>query len=76
MGQRDPFANFERMRRQIDELFGDCWERAGLVRGSAGFRPRVDVYYCGDPPVAVIKAELAGVDTGRRAPRGRVAARS
>ena len=21
--ERDPFANFERMRRQIDELFGD-----------------------------------------------------
>ena len=26
-----------------------------------GFSPRVDVYYCGDPPKAVVKAELAGV---------------
>jgi HSP20 family protein len=59
---RDPFANFERMRRQIDELFGDFWERAGLAAPHhVGFRPRVDVYYCGDPPKAVIKAELAGI---------------
>jgi HSP20 family protein len=61
MGQRDPFANFERMRRQIDELFGDFWERAGLGARQAGFRPLADVYYCGDPPVAVIKVDLAGV---------------
>ena len=27
-----------------------------------GFSPRVDVYYCGDEPRAVVKAELAGVD--------------
>jgi HSP20 family protein len=60
---RDPFANFDRMRRQIDELFGDVWSRAGLApQRRGGFRPRVDVYYCGDErPVAVIKADLAGV---------------
>ena len=33
------------------------WPRAG-----AAFSPRVDVYYYGDPPKAVIKADLAGVD--------------
>jgi HSP20 family protein len=61
--QRDLFANFERMRREIDELFGDVWTRAGLSpRERVGFRPRVDVYYCGDPQVAVVKAELPGVD--------------
>ena len=62
---RDPFANFERMRRQIDELFGDAWTRAGLSQRHTGFRPRVDVYYSdsGDRPVAVIKADLAGVAT-------------
>ena len=27
---RDLFANFERMRREIDELFGDVFERSGL----------------------------------------------
>ena len=27
--ERDLFANFERMRREIDELFGDVFERAG-----------------------------------------------
>jgi len=62
--QRDPFANFERVRRQIDELFGDVWTRAGLSNPrQVGFTPRVDVYYCGDPPKAVIKADLAGVDS-------------
>src|SRR5438309_4800120 len=62
---RDPFANFDRMRRQIDELFGDVWSRAGLApQRRGGFRPRVDVYYCGEQrPVAVIKADLAGIDT-------------
>src|SRR5512134_1224273 len=61
MNPRDPFANFERMRRQIDELFGDVWTRAGLSPHRRAFSPRVDVYYCGDPPQAVIKADLAGV---------------
>jgi HSP20 family protein len=57
---RDLFANFERMRREIDELFGDVFERTGL-RGR-GFSPSVDVYYADDPPRAVVKADLAGVD--------------
>jgi HSP20 family protein len=60
--QRDPFANFERMRRQIDELFGDFWTRTGLKRG--GFTPRVDVYYCGKPPRAVVTADLSGIEIG------------
>ena len=47
------------MRREIDELFGDVFERTGL-RGR-GFSPRVDVYYIDDPPRAVVKADLAGV---------------
>jgi HSP20 family protein len=59
--QRDLFANFERMRREIDELFGDVFERkAGLRAG--GFSPSVDVYYVDDPPRAVVKADLAGID--------------
>ena len=63
--QRDPFTNFDRVRRQIDELFGDVWTRAGLAQQRAGFRPRVDVYYCGeDRAKAVIKADLAGVSAG------------
>jgi HSP20 family protein len=57
---RDLFANFERMRREIDELFGDVFERAGL-RGR-GFSPPVDVYYVDDPPRAVVRADLAGID--------------
>jgi HSP20 family protein len=59
--ERDLFANFERMRREIDELFGDVFERGGIGPGRA-FTPEVDVYYCGQPPRAVVKAELAGVE--------------
>jgi HSP20 family protein len=58
---RDLFANFERMRREIDELFGDVFERSTGLRGR-GFSPSVDVYYVDDPPRAVVKADLAGVD--------------
>src|SRR5215210_1363230 len=64
MPERDLFANFERMRREIDELFGDVFERSGFAP-RRGFQPRVDVYYCGSPPDrAIVKAEIAGVDIG------------
>jgi HSP20 family protein len=59
--ERDLFANFERMRREIDELFGDVFERSGLT-STRGFSPRVDVYYTGQPPRAIVVADLAGVD--------------
>src|SRR5205085_1475064 len=60
--EKDLFANFERMRREIDELFGDVFGRSALVR-QTGFTPHVDVAYLGDPPRSVlIQAELAGVD--------------
>ena len=58
---RDLFANFERMRREMDELFGDVFERRRALRGR-GFSPRVDVYYSDNPPRAVVKVDLAGVD--------------
>jgi HSP20 family protein len=57
---RDLFANFERMRRDIDELFGDVFERSTGLRGR-GFSPSVDVYYADEPPRAVVKVDLAGV---------------
>jgi len=56
----DSFANFERVRREIDELFGDLWARTGFHRHA--FRPRVDVYYCKESSKAVVKADLAGVE--------------
>jgi len=59
--ERDLFANFERMRREVDELFGDVFERTGLARRRGGFSPAVDVVYRGDPPRAIVTAELAGV---------------
>jgi HSP20 family protein len=58
---RDLFANFERMRREMDALFGDVFGAAlGPHRG--GFSPAVDVFYADDPPRAVVHAELAGID--------------
>jgi HSP20 family protein len=62
MPDRDLFANFERMRREMDELFGDVFERTGLGRRQAGFSPAVDVIYASDPPRAIVTAELAGID--------------
>jgi HSP20 family protein len=61
MPERDLFANFERMRREMDELFGDVFERTRLARRRSGFCPAVDVTYTSDPPRAIITAELAGV---------------
>ena len=56
--ERDLFANFERMRRQMDELFD---RRLAPQRGG-GFSPAVDVFYTGDPPRAVVRADLAGIE--------------
>jgi HSP20 family protein len=58
--ERDLFANFERMRREMDELLGSARDRGLARRG--GFSPAVDVYYTSDPPRAVVRADLAGID--------------
>jgi HSP20 family protein len=64
--ERDLFANFERMRREMDELFGDVLDRTGLAASRrGGFSPAVDVFYETPPggrAIAVVHAELAGVD--------------
>src|SRR5437588_4322415 len=59
MSERDLFANFDRMRREMDELFG-----SGGPPGHrrAGFSPAVDVVYMADPPRAIVTAELAGIE--------------
>ena len=62
MSERDLFANFERMRREMDELFGDVFDRGLGPRRRGGFVPAVDVYYVGNPPRAVVRADLAGID--------------
>jgi HSP20 family protein len=59
--ERDLFANFERMRREIDELFGDVFDRRGLAPRRT-FTPEVDVYYCGQPARAIVKVAIAGID--------------
>ena len=62
--ERDLFANFERMRREMDELFGDVFGSVGLTSRRTGFSPAVDVFYADEPPRAVVHAELAGIDAG------------
>ncbi len=62
MSERDLFANFDRMRREMDELFGDVFERAGLSRRRSGSWPAVDVAYTSKPPCAIVTAELAGIE--------------
>ena len=62
MSERDLFANFERMRREMDELFGGVFDRSLAPHRRGGFTPRVDVSYVGDPPRAIVTAELAGID--------------
>ena len=52
MPERDLFANFERMQREMAEL----------MPRRTGFSPAVDVYYHGNPPTAVVRVELAGID--------------
>src|SRR5436190_16271414 len=62
VSERDLFANFERMRREMDELFGDVFDRGLAPRRRGGFSPAVDVYYVGGPPRAIVRADLAGID--------------
>jgi HSP20 family protein len=61
MPERDLFGNFERMRREMDELFGDVFGRTPMGP-RRGFSPRVDVYYSDNPPRAVVKADIAGIE--------------
>jgi HSP20 family protein len=62
MPERDLFANFERMRREMDELFGDVLHRGGVARRRTGFSPAVDIAYVSEPPRAIVTVELAGVE--------------
>src|SRR3954465_12378560 len=69
--ERDLFANFERMRREMDECFGGVLGRGLAPRRRGGFSPAVDVYYASDPPRAVVRADLAGIDPGQVQLEGR-----
>lgn len=49
----------------MDELLGGgsvARHYPQRARRQSGFSPRVDVYYCGDEPRAIVKVEIAGVD--------------
>lgn len=61
--ERNLLVNFERMWREMDEILGDPFAgQPKRVRQQSGFKPRVDVYYEGEEPKAVVEVELAGVD--------------
>jgi HSP20 family protein len=66
--QRDLFVNFDRVRREMDELFGDVWGRTGLSRRESGFSPPLDVYYCNveegakGEPKAVVNVDVSGME--------------
>ncbi|MBV9918779.1 MAG: Hsp20/alpha crystallin family protein [Solirubrobacterales bacterium] len=65
MTERDLFANFQRMRRDMEEMLGDVRGRGGFSRRRLAFVPAVDVAYTADPPRAIVTAELAGIDAER-----------
>jgi HSP20 family protein len=62
MSERDLFANFDRMRREMDELFGDMLQRTGVPARRRSRWPAVDVTYASEPPRAVVTADLAGIE--------------
>jgi len=72
MPERDLFANFERMRREMDQLFGDWPGRTMVGSRSSGFSPKIDLYYCGGDggssqggaQRAIVKVDLAGIELG------------
>ena len=66
--QRDPFADFARMRREMDELLGDFWDQAGYRDRTARRRRRscpastsTTAARTG-PRSAIVKVDLPGVD--------------
>src|ERR1700684_1554966 len=63
MPDRDLFASFDRMRREMDEMFGDAFRRSGLSRRRPCHWPPIDVAYASDPPRAIVTAELGGVQS-------------
>ncbi|HLH66368.1 MAG TPA: Hsp20/alpha crystallin family protein [Solirubrobacteraceae bacterium] len=61
MADRDLFANFDRVRREMDELFDSVLEHTGLTRRHGRRWPPVDVSYASNPPRAIVTVELGGV---------------
>ena len=59
---RDLFANFDRVRREIDELFGDVFGRTALApHRRAGFTPSVDVSSRRMPGSAAVTTACGGL---------------
>jgi len=54
MPERDLSRISSACRREMDELFGDVFERTGLARKRGGFSPAVDVAYTSHPPRVIV----------------------
>lgn len=62
LGWRNPFAELERMQRQMDRLVGDRFLRSGWPGLHAGVFPSVNVSE--DKDHYFIRAELPGMEAG------------
>ena len=69
MSERDLFANFARMRREMDEMLGGAWGRSAYIsRRASGFSPNVDVYYCITVCIAFVIARISSALKIRSSP--------
>jgi len=60
---KDLFADFERMRREVDQLFGHIFDRGAVTGGQHGsLLPAMDIYCNRNGSELTVVADLAGVD--------------
>lgn len=52
----------ERLRDELEQLFGELWRGPRFAGARPGFRPAVDVFKTEDPLELNVVVELAGVD--------------
>jgi len=57
--ERDPLQD------ELDELFADLCQVSRFTGIRHGFRPRVDSFLTGDPPLLTVVVELPGLDPER-----------
>lgn len=52
----------ERLREELEQLFGDLWRGPRFALARPSFRPAVDVFKTEDPAELNVVVDLAGVD--------------
>ena len=50
------------LKDEIDELFADLWQVSRLSGLRHGFRPQLDCFRTGDPPLFTVVVDIAGID--------------